>query len=338
MTINCTPNWANSSANSSNCNSLVPTNLTNWSNFVTAFINRYSSYDVTLGVYNEPNIAEGGNMSYSTYCSLFQSAASARGSSSMALAGPETSWHGIGTSYFANVMNCMRSSMAPQDKVTHHYYADATTSLNTTLATANFYADGLEVWLSEVGIDTTNTSTQAAYVQSFIDSFDDLALSYPNWTAVIWYRLWSGSGSDPHFKFALLNGDYSEKPAFGAYENLITELSGEGAGAMSPNESLAANQGVDSEAGTFHFIYQNDGNLVLYDASYFPYWDSQTANSSTNEAVMQSDGNFVVYDANSNPIWYSGTNSNNNAYLVVQNDGDLRIYSSAGRPIYNFSY
>jgi hypothetical protein len=46
---------------------------------------------------------------------------------------------------------------------------------------------------------------------------------------------------------------------------------------------------------------------------------------------MQGDGNLVVYNRSGNPVWDSGTFSAG-SFLVVQNDGNVVIYSASGEP------
>jgi hypothetical protein len=89
-------------------------------------------------------------------------------------------------------------------------------------------------------------------------------------------------------------------------------------------------QSLASANGSFHFYYQGDGNVVLYNASGAPLWASNTAGTSVGEAAMQGDGNFVVYNQSMTPIWASNTAGNSGAYLLVQNDGNVVIYSASG--------
>ena len=49
---------------------------------------------------------------------------------------------------------------------------------------------------------------------------------------------------------------------------------------------------------------------------------------------MQNDGNLVVYDASRKARWASGTNGHHDSYLVMQDDGNLVIYNTAGRPVW----
>jgi hypothetical protein len=60
-------------------------------------------------------------------------------------------------------------------------------------------------------------------------------------------------------------------------------------------ESLRASQFLSSMNGRYNFVYQDDGNLVLYkvyrNQPWRPLWASNTAGSSVGSTQMQSDGN-----------------------------------------------
>jgi hypothetical protein len=63
-----------------------------------------------------------------------------------------------------------------------------------------------------------------------------------------------------------------------------------------------------------------------------PLWNTGTVNQGCS-VFFQSDGNLVVYDCSSNPKWNSHTNGHPNAWLTLQNDGNLVIYD--GGAIWN---
>ena len=90
---------------------------------------------------------------------------------------------------------------------------------------------------------------------------------------------------------------------------------------------------LTSADGRFDFVYQRDGNVVLYQGP-TPLWASQTAGHSDGSAVMQADGNFVVYDAAGRAAWASNTPGNPGASLHVQNDGNVVIYAINGTPLW----
>ncbi|MGH3998670.1 MAG: membrane dipeptidase, partial [Pseudonocardiaceae bacterium] len=98
---------------------------------------------------------------------------------------------------------------------------------------------------------------------------------------------------------------------------------------MQPGEVLLRGQGISSANGRYVFVYQGDGNLVLYGPG-GPLWDSQTAGRSVGVCVMQGDGNLVIYHPGSRPIWSSNTWQNPGSRLVVQDDANVVIYRPDG--------
>ena len=48
---------------------------------------------------------------------------------------------------------------------------------------------------------------------------------------------------------------------------------------------------------------QSDGNLVVYDSAWHPYWDSRTSGNPVFGLFVQNDGNVVIYRTNWAPIW-----------------------------------
>ena len=129
---------------------------------------------------------------------------------------------------------------------------------------------------------------------------------------------------------------------------------------------------VVSNDGRFRFVFQQDGNLVLYQNGVSrALWDANTTAKFTNYTApgggptityvthgcltqFQPDGNLVVYgitepysnsyqpcrDPNVAPenmtvMWRSKTNGNNNATLRVQDDGNTVIYNAGGRAVWS---
>ena len=54
-------------------------------------------------------------------------------------------------------------------------------------------------------------------------------------------------------------------------------------------------------------ILQLDGNLVMYDRSAHPIWNSGTAGRPNLRTVIQQDGNVVLYNTLNQPFWSTGT-------------------------------
>jgi hypothetical protein len=103
---------------------------------------------------------------------------------------------------------------------------------------------------------------------------------------------------------------------------------------LAAGAALAPNQARTSSDGRFTFVYQGDGNLVLYQSGAGPLWASHTAGTSAGRTIMQGDGNLVIYDGGNQPVWASGTDGNPGAQVLVQNDGNVVIYTTAGVPIW----
>ena len=98
---------------------------------------------------------------------------------------------------------------------------------------------------------------------------------------------------------------------------------------LSPGQALFADQWRTSIDGQFTLYYQADGNLVLYDSSWSPFWSSGTNGTTPGQAVMQGDGNFVIYDNSGTPLWWTATEYSPGAYLVVQPDGNVVVYTAS---------
>lgn len=104
---------------------------------------------------------------------------------------------------------------------------------------------------------------------------------------------------------------------------------------MQPGEVLAPGRSLSSPSGRFTFVYQGDGNLVLYrNQDGVALWSSGTAGSSVGTCVMQGDGNLVVYDAAGVPVWNAGTWTHPGSRLAIQNDGAAVIYRPDDTPVW----
>jgi hypothetical protein len=88
-----------------------------------------------------------------------------------------------------------------------------------------------------------------------------------------------------------------------------------------------------SENGRYTFIFQDDGNLVLYSRNR-PLWASNTDGQPAAICTMQYDGNLVIYDRDNHSLWHSGTWGNDGSRLIVQDDGNVVIYRPDGAAIW----
>ncbi len=81
-------------------------------------------------------------------------------------------------------------------------------------------------------------------------------------------------------------------------------------------------------------VMQDDGNLVLYEPGYMPYWASNTGGNSGAFLAVQGDGNIVIYTSAYRPIWASHTYGKGTQRLVMQGDGNLVAYTSGGLAVW----
>jgi len=107
---------------------------------------------------------------------------------------------------------------------------------------------------------------------------------------------------------------------------------------LTANQTLLPNQSITSLNGRYYFIYQADGNLVLYkrypNGSQKALWASNTNGKGGNRCIMQGDGNLVIYNPANKPLWSSNTFKDANSTLVMQDDGNAVIYNPAGKAIW----
>lgn len=107
---------------------------------------------------------------------------------------------------------------------------------------------------------------------------------------------------------------------------------------LTPNTTLAPNQSITSLNGRYSFIYQTDGNLVLYkrypNGSQKALWASGTNGKGGNRCIMQGDGNLVIYNPANKPLWSSNTFHDPGSTFVMQDDGNGVIYNAAHKAIW----
>jgi len=102
---------------------------------------------------------------------------------------------------------------------------------------------------------------------------------------------------------------------------------------MGPDTYLFPEQWALSEDQRFGLTYQTNGDLVLAKWDGEPIWLMYLPDY-LGFAVMQGDGNFVVYDGDWQPYWATGTDGHPGAYLSVQNDGNMVIYDVDGTALW----
>ena len=102
---------------------------------------------------------------------------------------------------------------------------------------------------------------------------------------------------------------------------------------MQPGEVLYPGQSISSASGRYTFVYQADGNLVLYGPG-GALWASNTNGQPVGVTIMQGDGNLVIYGPNAVYVWDSSTHNHPGARLVVQDDGNVVIYAPDGTALW----
>lgn len=96
-------------------------------------------------------------------------------------------------------------------------------------------------------------------------------------------------------------------------------------------QMLAPDTQLVSNNGRFRFVYQGDGNAVVYDGNR-PLWASNTDGTQPGNLCMQSDGNLVAYRHGGYAYWASNTDGRYGSCVVMQDDGNLVIYDTGWRP------
>lgn len=101
---------------------------------------------------------------------------------------------------------------------------------------------------------------------------------------------------------------------------------------LKSGESMSPGQSRVSLDGNTQFVYQSDGNVVLYKNTAV-LWASGTYGKWSEMLVMQADGNLVLYAAGGVPVWSTGTHGNPGALLIVQ-DGTAFVMGAAWKKIW----
>jgi hypothetical protein len=107
---------------------------------------------------------------------------------------------------------------------------------------------------------------------------------------------------------------------------------------MFGGEALYQGQYIHSPNGRYTLILQGDGNLVIYKdaiiASNVIWYTNTYGNPQISAAIMQTDGNFVLYDNNYTPYWNTYTYMYPGAFLALLDNGILFIFKN-GRPVWH---
>lgn len=104
---------------------------------------------------------------------------------------------------------------------------------------------------------------------------------------------------------------------------------------INPTTSFTFSPGQVLESAYAKFVFQTDGNLVIYDLNGRPLWESTKipgCSSGTNNCYVrfQSDGNLVIYNNNDVAVWQSGTKGSNLKLEISNEYPFLKISNPAG--------
>ena len=84
----------------------------------------------------------------------------------------------------------------------------------------------------------------------------------------------------------------------------------------------------------YKFVFQQDGNLVMYNPQGKATWATGTYNTNATRFAVQHDGNVVLYD-DKKALWATNTSGYLGAYFKIQGDGNLVVYDSNNQSIFD---
>jgi Peptidase family M23 len=116
-----------------------------------------------------------------------------------------------------------------------------------------------------------------------------------------------------------------QKPAFAACEASVS------VGSKNSDYSRGASW---STCNGYKFIFQPDGNVVLYNSANVALWATGTEGSRVDRFSIQADGNVVLYEG-SRAVWASNTSGSPGSRFIVQADGNVVIYNASGQAIFS---
>lgn len=204
-------------------------------------------------------------------------------------------------------------------------------------------------WLPDSPLDADNRAEFFEWREQrpndalwFANYNTDAAKATGGWRECAQYRAdvwqWTSSFRAPNSIVSISGGGFDMNHVF-KWETL-ERLAGYGVETPpAPNkdqlvggEVLTPGQMLTSQDGNTHFVYQADGNVVLYKGAN-ALWASGTNGIKSEYLVMQSDGNLVLYAPGVVPVWSTNTSGNPGALLIVQ-DATAFVLGSRWRKIW----
>jgi hypothetical protein len=101
------------------------------------------------------------------------------------------------------------------------------------------------------------------------------------------------------------------------------------------NTTMPLGTTIKSNNQCFSLNAQSDGNLVLYRKSNGQaLWDTKTYGRNVNRTIFQNDGNLVIYNTSNQAVWASGTDRRGGTRVTVQDDGNFVMYNAQNQALW----
>ncbi len=91
---------------------------------------------------------------------------------------------------------------------------------------------------------------------------------------------------------------------------------------------------VQSADAVYSFVFQEDGNLVLYRYGNEVIMDTQTYNKGAQKLVFQTDGNLVIYGENNSVLWASNSHGKGGEALYIEN-GEVVLHAPGANVVWS---
>jgi hypothetical protein len=124
-------------------------------------------------------------------------------------------------------------------------------------------------------------------------------------------------------------------PMFAAMLLLFASAFASAQDTLLAGQRLNSDERLTSANGSYRFILQGDGNLVLRNAAGSSLWSSGTQGKGGVRLSMQSDGNLVLYTSASQSVWSTKTNGQGATKAILQDNGNFALYTSSNTIVWS---
>jgi murein DD-endopeptidase MepM/ murein hydrolase activator NlpD len=101
------------------------------------------------------------------------------------------------------------------------------------------------------------------------------------------------------------------------------------------NTTMSPGTTIKSTNQCFSLNAQSDGNLVLYRQSNGQaLWDTKTYGKNVKQTIFQNDGNLVIYNTSNQAVWASNTDRRGGTRVTVQDDGNFVMYNAQNQALW----